>query len=384
MSFLLKNLAQRAFGTGPVSVRPFDELPPVGPVSDRSVGPGANGHPEIRPPGSGEIASAPADTCDYFPTHSLLGQSPEPILANGQPALPSSSVGKSARRRLFSLTDAGVAGDDAVIYVPSQRVAIEETVRQWSGPANRHPLLAAPRFPAAESLPGLSLSIGSLDAGGFYHFLMESLPRLHLAQGWLDQVDHVLANGSPGSFQERWLARAGIPTAKIRWLAGHTHFRCEQLLFTNLLCADLEPTPWLVAAIRSVLHRPNVERAGSRRIWISRSDAAARRFTAENSLLKDLNDFERVELARLSPADQIALMADASVIAGPHGAGLANLIFCAPGTRVIELMPDLRQRPLFGRLSIAVGCKHAWASVNFDHPEENVSDLASAIRAYIG
>lgn len=42
----------------------------------------------------------------------------------------------------------------------------------------------------------------------------------------------------------------------------------------------------------------------------------------------------------LSYADQIELFKNASTIVGPHGSAFANLIWCRPGTRVIDLMPD--------------------------------------------
>jgi hypothetical protein len=373
MIFRLKNLAQRLLGDGPVLLRPFDEV-----CAGRDAVHGIHETENF----SGELAQASADTCSYQPTQALLGQTPQPELVNGRPRYQTAGLTVSPRRRLLSLSDAGVAGEDAVVYCPRQRIAVEETVRQWIRPAARHPLLASPRFPPAQDLPGLTLSLGTLDGGGFYHFLLEALPRLHLARPWLDRIDHFLANGTPGSFQERWLAHAGVPAGKIRWLAGHSHFRCAQVLLANPLCADSQPTPWLVAAIREVLSAPTAARPGSRRIWISRNDAGSRHFAWENELLAVLGDFERVELARLAPAEQMRLMRDAAVVAGPHGAGLANLIFCAPGSRIIELLPDERHRPLYSRLALAAGCSHAWAAVDFSRAPARLGDFAAKLHAF--
>jgi hypothetical protein len=373
MNFILKNLAQRLLGDGPVSVRPFDEV--------RAGREKPRGMPEVETV-AGELAQAPADSCQYEPTYSLLGQTPEPDPASGVPRYQASLLAVSPRRRLLLLTDAGVAGEDAVVYCPRQRVAVEETVRQWTQPAARHPLLAAPRFPPAQDLPGLTLSLGTLDGGGFYHFLMETLPRLHLARPWLDRIDNFLANGAPGSFQERWLVHAGVPAAKIRWLSGHSHFHCDEIMFTNPLCSDSEPTPWLIAAIRDTLCAPPAARPGSRRVWISRNDAGSRVLAWENELLATLGDFERVELARLAPAEQMRLMASAGVVAGPHGAGLTNLVFCAPGTRLIELLPEGHYRPLFGRLALAARCVHAWAAVDFTRVPANLDELTAQMSAF--
>lgn len=56
--------------------------------------------------------------------------------------------------------------------------------------------------------------------------------------------------------------------------------------------------------------------------------------------LLELYGFQKVSLHALSVADQISLFHSAEAIAAPHGAGLTNLTFCAPGTKVIELFPD--------------------------------------------
>jgi len=372
MIFLLKQVVQWLAGSGPVGLRPFDQI---------CAGRGEAGGVHRPESFCGEILQVPADTCGYKVSPSLLGQNPQPEPLEGRSRYRRDGLALSPYRRLLSLTDARVAGADAVVCCPQQRLAVAETVRQWNLPATRHPLLASPRFPSPQILPGLTLSLGTLDGGGFYHFLLESLPRLRLAQPWLGRVDHFLANGAAGGFQELWLARAGVPVGKIIWLNGHSHYACEQILFTNALCHDSQPTPWLIGAIREVLDTPLAVRPGNRKIWISRTDAGSRHLAWECDLLARLDGFERVELARLSPLEQMQLMAEAGMVAGPHGAGLSNLIFCAPGTQVVELLPDNRHRPLFARLAAAAGCAHAWAAVDFAQTPASCDELASRIRS---
>jgi len=354
MKFWLKKIAHRLLGHGPVSVRSFDEMYA-----------GAAGS-------NGVLAIAAADACRDAPSTALLGQPAE------SEVLPGASL--SPERRLFSLTDAGLAGGDGVVYCPRRRIAVAETVRLWLQPADAHPLLAAPGFPPARPLRGRTLSLASLGAEGFYHFLIESLPRLELARPWLAGLDHVLAPGRAGGFQEKWLGLAGVPREKIIWLEGHSHYRCEQLLFTGPLSYDSQPTPWLVQAIRRTVGYAPAAR-GPRRLWISRRDAVARHLVWEDALLAQLPQFERIELAGRAPAEQIALLREAAVVAGPHGAGLANLVFCPPGAAVIELHPG-HDRPVFARLATAAGSRHAWAVVDFTHPPENLALIAGAIRAF--
>jgi capsular polysaccharide biosynthesis protein len=68
--------------------------------------------------------------------------------------------------------------------------------------------------------------------------------------------------------------------------------------------------------------------------------------------------FETVYLEGMSMADQILLFQSAEFIIGPHGAGLANLLFCEPGTKVIEFMPSVEFRPFFWLISEKLGLVH--------------------------
>ncbi len=69
-------------------------------------------------------------------------------------------------------------------------------------------------------------------------------------------------------------------------------------------------------------------------------------------------DFDTVYLEGMSMADQILLFQSAEFIVSPHGAGLANLLFCEPGTKVVELMPSVEVRPFFWLISEKLDLVH--------------------------
>jgi capsular polysaccharide biosynthesis protein len=48
-----------------------------------------------------------------------------------------------------------------------------------------------------------------------------------------------------------------------------------------------------------------------------------------------------VTLEEMSLVDQIALFSEAEAIVAPHGAGLTNLVWCAPKTKVLEIFSPL-------------------------------------------
>jgi capsular polysaccharide biosynthesis protein len=50
--------------------------------------------------------------------------------------------------------------------------------------------------------------------------------------------------------------------------------------------------------------------------------------------------------------------ARAELVAGPHGAALSNLAFCAPGTGVLEIVPSDHRYPHYYTLSCAAGLRY--------------------------
>ena len=116
-----------------------------------------------------------------------------------------------------------------------------------------------------------------------------------------------------------------------------------------------------------------------RRVWISRADASFRHIRWEDDLLARLPGFEKVVLSPRETASQISLFASASIVAGPHGAGLANLAFAPAGVRLVECAPEPRWLPSFSRLAQVVGGRAALAHVAFSTPDVDLDDLATRL-----
>ncbi|MBM3853596.1 MAG: glycosyltransferase family 61 protein [Verrucomicrobia bacterium] len=370
----LKRSVQYFLGTGPCHVKPFARIAATR-VCEFSL-------PIHRPEyHAGVVAAVPPDSVFSTESFSLLGQQAEPELVAGTRRYRSAGLLASLPRELWLLDDAAVAGAEGAVWCPRTRTLVAETAHHWFHGASEHPLLAAPRFPDPSPLTGLTLHLGALNAEGYFHFLHESLPKLALARPWLPHVSHILANGQPGGFQEKWLRLAGVDPKRILWLNGLSHFRCEQLLFTRSFALDLCPSPWIVAQLRDLF--PTVAACGSRRLWITRRATGRRHLAWEEQLLAMLPDFECVDLAALEPAAQIALMASSSVVAGPIGAGFSNIVFCSPGARVIIIRPSLQQYPLYDRLATAAGLAHSWLAADFLQPVD-ISRISAAITEWIG
>ncbi len=106
--------------------------------------------------------------------------------------------------------------------------------------------------------------------------------------------------------------------------------------------------------------RPARPVVATRRVYISRARATRRRLLDEDRLIERLAEdgFEAVVMEDLSFDDQVALMRQTEVLLAPHGAGLTNMMFCPPGTHVVELADLSFPNPNFYALAAALGHRY--------------------------
>jgi capsular polysaccharide biosynthesis protein len=110
---------------------------------------------------------------------------------------------------------------------------------------------------------------------------------------------------------------------------------------------------------RALARMPASDNAGGKRVYVTRKHM---RFVANAEQIEQIAKvagFATYDLEGMTPRAQMALFRDAEFVIGPHGAGLANLLFCAPGTKVIELSPDSEFRPYFAQISDKLDLSHA-------------------------
>jgi capsular polysaccharide biosynthesis protein len=371
----LRRLAAKLWGSGPTGLASFSDLA----IDEReTIERGVHG-PE---PLTGIIRSEAGDTFRYRGPTSLLGQQVAFAVENGHPVHRVDALVPSRRKVLYVLHDAGVIGDQGAVYSRKARCMIAETAALWDEPAKNNSMLSAPRFPAPVSLNGVTFTLSSRSTASYFHLIHDALARLHLLGSLVASVDQFIVNGPADSFARGWLERAGVPINKIVWANPMSHFACDQLLFTSELGFDQQPTPWNLRAVHSVLRHQPVQRQGKRLLWLSRKSAATRQLAWENKLLQALPEFEECDLSQLAPDAQLALLSDAAVIAGPHGAGFTNIAFCPPGTIQIELFPSFPIMPLYSRWAQVAGGIPYWAVIDFKSANQ-LQELVAALRHII-
>jgi Capsular polysaccharide biosynthesis protein len=261
------------------------------------------------------------------------------------------------RERFFArLPEGRVFGSGAVLSARGDWLA-RDVSEDLGKPFERHWLLGFGKMREPERLTGASAVVAVNLGAGYCHWLLEELPRLlALERG---EVDNVVANFSEAFAREAWAWRGG--GERVVAARRHGHLACGPLVVPSLADAPCEPTRRSVERVREFaegLGREAALRAGrGERIYVTREKARRRRVANEAALWAELErrGFAKVVLEEMPWAEQIAVFRAARVVVAPHGAGLANLVFCEPGARVVELVNRDYFNPVFWRVAALRG-----------------------------
>ncbi|MDU0369168.1 glycosyltransferase family 61 protein [Hymenobacter endophyticus] len=275
-------------------------------------------------------------------------------------------------------------------------VSFQYSSKHWNlTPPEENNIFQQRYFEPPVEVPGTMCSLlagGGAASGNYYHWLIDSLPRLHLIReaGLLDAVDYFVVYDKTKRFVLDTLAALGIGPERLLDVQTTPHLRARSLLATSAVRGRLTHTPnWACDFLRSILlPPPPVARTFSPYIYISRRDAPGRHILNEPELEAMLAEygFETHVLTPYSQAEKIALFAQAQVVIASVGAGLANIVVSPPGAQLIELFPqsfvvadylEFTSRLSIGYQFLVCGSPHASADRTNAQRDDLRVDLAA-------
>jgi hypothetical protein len=257
----------------------------------------------------------------------------------------------------------GIARRNGAVYTSAGELVVSRDCVYEFVPAR---LLATPPI-FRPRISSRNEPVAALSSAGFnyFHWLHDVLPKIHLlrasGRGEIKLFLNIL-----GDVQVETLRLLGIPTEQIINATDHDFIAGSELIVPNFVGRAgtsrtlathsigtrreaivgntdgfVDVAEWTCEFLRESFLglSTNPPQSGSR-IYISRRDASNRQETKTERLLTEQlsrHGFESVVLTGMKFVDQVSLFRNAEVVLAPHGAGLANLVFCSPGTRVIEL-----------------------------------------------
>jgi tetratricopeptide (TPR) repeat protein len=213
---------------------------------------------------------------------------------------------------------------------------------QSFNPASHH-IFSAELAPL-EQIPGRVAALAGLSGHNYFHWMVDILPRLELLRQsgieW-EAIDKFWINSAIQPFQQQTLETLGIPLDKILASDHHSYIQTDLLIAPSFTGHLGWIEPWALEFLRrEFLPIAAAKTALPKRIYISRAQANHRRVLNETAVMQQLSHlgFVSVTLETFSFAEQVALFAQAEVIIAPHGGGLTNMLFCSPGTTIVELV----------------------------------------------
>lgn len=322
-----------------------------------------------------------------------------PMIVGGDAVLPAHAMAVSPEGYLAELADVEVIGGHGVVLADGGRTALLELegrdpsrvmIPDWLiyHHLDNHLLLRATHTDQAPVKEGIWLAGQS--SGNYYHWLVEFLPRLKTIE------EHPEYRGLPlivdAGLHENLIEclRRLAPERELVPLRAQHRYRFERLVVPSslnwlphdfrrdavALPQDFAFTPPAIDYLRSRLAGLEEKSvAGRRRLYIVRRNPAYRRLINDDEVERFFlsRGFESVCPDDMSLAEQIETFSRAEVIAGPTGAGFANMVFAPRDATVIILYYAGVPHQYFSSLGSSIGQRVVYV---FGEPVEGSHGMA--------
>lgn len=190
-----------------------------------------------------------------------------------------------------------------------------------------------------ERVSGLFVFVVDIWSFGYFHWMVEILPRLIAIYPELKERKVIL----PKSYEAFTFVNEVFELLEIRpfFLETAKTYQFNDVLFPSHFSGTGNFNDEAIKNTRHLFKSKciNAEAKSNKRLYISRSKAERRRLFNEEDLTEILNyfNFERVFTEDLSITEQIILFSQANILLSNHGAGLTNMLFMEAYGNVIEL-----------------------------------------------
>ena len=285
------------------------------------------------------------------------------LLATEDGPLHFEPLGGSIEGCLIVFTQATVSGQSGVIELVDGSLLAEpawDSKNVSPSPANWRRRL---RLRQRQKGPWFSCLLHY--AYGYYHWVCDVLPRFHRVVGLLPPATKFLVPWTMEQWQWDALAAIGVDRARCVQFPVGRDWVFDELYYAPPAAPtgehDADAIRWVRDTVLESLRVP-LPPAADKQLFVTRRLANRRRLVDEAALWPTLAaaGFEIVEAERMAFAEQVRTFSRARSVVGLHGAGLANMTWCAPGVRVAEISaPSLADRGCFWALASALGLEYA-------------------------
>ena len=196
----------------------------------------------------------------------------------------------------------------------------------------------------------LNLAQGA-SGNNYFHFFFDIVPKIYLIKKKIRENINFYYVSTPKKWQIKIFKNLGIAQSKLIDSSTNKHIFADQIICLDhpwyhkgFIQDQVKKLPkWVVLINRKIFLKKALKFKCSKKIFIDRSGSRFNHcqiFNQKpiNKWVKK-NDLIIYKPEKLPFKKQIHLFKNASIILGAHGAAFTNIIFCKPGTKVIEIIP---------------------------------------------
>ena len=265
--------------------------------------------------------------------------------------------------------------------VSSDSLLIPGVSIEWSCPPELHWTFRKLILPTPTPLAGRSLILGSTGGDSYFHWMTDVLPRVRLVKeaGYeMNSFDHFIINKLEADYQRETLDYLKIPLKKIREIGTKpSGYLCEHAVLPSLPSFPGAVPPETIQYVRSIVPDTSVQKGP--KLYIERGKSKRRKIPEEGRIIDWLKTqgFEIIDSGEMSVKDQATAFAHAEMIVAPHGGALTNLVFCRPGTKVVELLSSKYPNPCYRNLCGVAGLPYI-GIIGDSQKSETTTDLSDS------
>ena len=209
----------------------------------------------------------------------------------------------------------------------------------------------------------LSLVQGA-SSKNYFHWLFDLLPKIYICSKNynMSKINYFYLS-EPQNFQVKLLNFFKIKKNQIINSKLYRHIQADKIITVDhpwynkgYFFDEFNHVPkWIIIWLRNNFLKRKKKFYSSKKIFIDRSDSKSTHSQIINkheviNFLEKQN-FKVYKIAKMDFFKQIYLFWNADFIISAHGAALANLAFCKPKTKIIEIKPETQPGNYFRKIS---------------------------------
>lgn len=255
---------------------------------------------------------------------------------------------------LINLKKGRVIGPTVGVITNDERL-LKDVSLDWAKTPAHHFAMRRFSFPKCKYFDEEALVLATTGADTFYHWLIDSLPRLYI---WFNifktsYPEYIIVNDISKRFVKEYLRLLGFPISRVICLKKNPHICFQKLWVPSLPCqgSSGDPPPWVSSFYKNYFPFCKNQINGFK-LFIYRTRKNSRFIYIRPEVKKFFlsKGFIFLNLDSVPVKDQISFFRRAKTIIGVHGAGMANLIF-SNRCKVIEIFQQDKVNACYYALS---------------------------------